>query len=152
MTAVSLEKTFTASDAVNALERQIGALQAQVSNLRSAVEEQRREAFNAREKYGKLRVEARELLRDLIDDYDLDDHKAAISEKAEEIGLAALRYEYNGTVTVNFNFEGLRKADGSDFSEGDVKYWLEASIRATGGGFELDYFDADNTDVELELQ
>ncbi|QWQ42114.1 hypothetical protein KME66_14675 [Streptomyces sp. YPW6] len=149
---VSLEKPFTASDAVNALERQIGQLQAQVSNLRSAVEEQKEETRHAREKYGKLRVEARNLLIEVIDDYDLDSHRGTISEHAQEIGLDALRYEYNATVTVTFELEGLRKTDGSDFDEDDVKLYLESSIRAGGGGFELDYFDAENTDVELELQ
>ncbi|MEU5446901.1 hypothetical protein [Streptomyces californicus] len=149
---VSLEKPFTASDAVNALERQIGQLQAQVSNLRSAVEEQKEEARHAREKYGKLRVEARSLLKEIIDDYDLDAQRATISELAQEIGLEPLQYEYNATVTVSFELEGLRKTDGSDFTEDDVKLYLEASIRAASGGFELDYFDADNTAVELELQ
>ncbi|MFF7252433.1 hypothetical protein [Streptomyces microflavus] len=149
---VSLEKPFTASDAVNALERQIGQLQAQVSNLRSAVEEEKQEAFHAREKYATLRVDAHELLRDLIDDYDLSDSVDVISAKAEKIGLAALQYEYNATVTVTFELEGLRKADGSDFTEDDVKHYLEASIRAASGGFELDYFDSDITEVELELQ
>ncbi|KQX37002.1 hypothetical protein ASD97_10020 [Streptomyces sp. Root63] len=149
---VSLEKPFTASDAVNALERQIGQLQAQVSNLRSAVEEQKEEALHARSKYGKLRMDARQLLIEIIEDYDLDSHRGTISELGEQIGLDALQYEYNATVTVTFSLEGLRKTDGSDFSKSEIEDYLVASIRANAGGFELDHFDTDEIDIDLELQ
>ncbi|MEU9057852.1 hypothetical protein AB0D13_02865 [Streptomyces sp. NPDC048430] len=148
---VSLEKPFTASDAVNALERQIGQLQAQVSNLRSAVEEEKKEAFHAREKYATLRYDAAELLRDLIEDHDLEDYRQEISDKGEAIGLDALEYSYQGTVTVTFNVEGLRKDDGSKFTVQDVRDYFEAQLEVNGE-FEYSSYDVDPVKVELDLE
>ncbi|USH44657.1 hypothetical protein SEA_BROPLEASE_73 [Streptomyces phage BroPlease] len=128
----------------------LGSIEARYSNLHGALQREQEEARAAREKYGELRENARGLLREIISEYDLDDYRQEISDKGEAIGLAQLDYTYNGKVTVSFEIEGLRKADGSDFTEDDVRYYLEATLRASGG-FELDYESGDIEEVELEL-
>ncbi|MFJ7414655.1 hypothetical protein ACIQWZ_28225 [Streptomyces sp. NPDC098077] len=150
---ISFEKSAAVptSAAVAELERQIGSLQAQVSNLRSTVEEQKDEARHAREKYGKLRYDAAELLHELIEDHDLGDYRQEISDKGEAIGLDALEYSYQGTVTVTFNIEGLRKDDGSKFTVREVRDYFEAQLEVNGE-FEYSSYDVDPVKVELDLE
>ncbi|MEU8621405.1 hypothetical protein [Streptomyces sp. NPDC048623] len=131
--------------------RQIGQRDAAISNLREKVEREGGEAYAARSKFAQLRTEARALLVKLIDEHGLTEHREAISEQAEAIGLDPLSISYKGTLTVRFNFEGLQKEDGSDFTEDDARYWLEASLSARGD-FELRDYDADFGDIELELE
>ncbi|MFE9254053.1 hypothetical protein [Streptomyces sp. NPDC006879] len=141
---------LTTHDRDNAL-RQLGSRDAIVSNLRDALERERGEAYAAREKYGKLRADAHELLRDLVEEYDLDTYRDEISRKAEEIGLDSLEYSYRGSITVRFDFEGLRKRDGSEVTEDDVREYLTGILQA-GGGLELEDYESLPGDIDLELE
>ncbi|MCS0601117.1 hypothetical protein NX794_07715 [Streptomyces sp. LP11] len=129
----------------------LGSLEARYSNIHGALQREQGEARAAREKFGELRANARDLLREIVTEYDLDDYRSEISDKGENIGLDPLDYSYKGTVTVSFDIEGLRKDDGSEFTEDDVRAWLEATLRASGE-FNLDYESSVIEEIELEQE
>ncbi|MGW7434706.1 hypothetical protein [Streptomyces sp. NPDC054849] len=129
----------------------LGSRDAIISNLRDAVEREKREAYAAREKYGKLRADAHTLLRELVEEYDLDTHREDISNKGEEIGLDSLEYSYKGSITIRFDFEGLRRKDGNELTENDIREYLVGSLQESGR-LELDYYDSLPGDIDFELE
>jgi hypothetical protein len=128
-----------------------GSLEARYSNIHGALQREQEEARAAREKYGKLRHDAHQVIRDLVDEYDLGDYREEISEKIQEIGLDALEYRYEGEVTVTFNFEGLRKRDGSEIDESTFRAALDLTLR-TIGDLDVDGYDYTIGDIDLDLE
>ncbi|MFE0964078.1 hypothetical protein [Streptomyces fungicidicus] len=132
----------------------LGSIEARYSNAVSALQREQEEARAAREKYGELRAKARNLLRDLVAEYSLEEYRQEISDKGEAIGLDALEYSYKGSVTIRFDFEGLRRRDGGEVTEDDVRAHLDYVLRTVGTLEDPDYYDytvvEGETDLELE--
>lgn len=170
---VSLEKAISPEAAVAALKlenqrlsdtleilqaerdqarRELGGSDARISNLRDAWQREKGEAEAAREKYAKLRTEARDLVRELVSEYDLEDYREEISRKIVEIGLDSLDYTYKGSITLTIDFEGLRREDGSEVTEDDVRTYLAVKLEESGPLDEPGYYDWSVTDIDLELE
>ncbi|MFE7463088.1 hypothetical protein ACFU6R_03150 [Streptomyces sp. NPDC057499] len=125
-----------------------GSLEARYSNLHSALQREQDEARTARERYAKLRHEAHSVIRELVDDYDLEDYREEISEKIQGIGLDSLEYRYEGEVTVTFSFDGLHNRDGSEIDETAFRAALDLTLR-TIGSMDVDGFDYTIGDIDL---
>ncbi|MCM8548840.1 hypothetical protein [Streptomyces sp. STCH 565 A] len=128
-----------------------GSLEARYSNIHGALQREQEEARAAREKYSKLRYDAHQVIRALVEDYDLGGYREEISEKIEEIGLDSLEYSYEGEVTVTFNFEGLRKRDGSEIDEETFRAALDLTLR-TIGDLDVDNYTYDIGDIDIDQE
>ncbi|MEU6056968.1 hypothetical protein [Streptomyces sp. NPDC047097] len=120
-----------------------------ISELRSLIEHEKAEAHRARERHAELRKDAHGLLRSVVDDYRLDGDLDEISDKAESIGLDPLIYTHTANITVRFSISGLRRNDGAEVTEDEVREWVVAELRATG---ELRFEDYETEPGEIEIE